>query len=279
LIPRKLKWLTDRARRKAQRLYRRSVGDEGVAVSLDTDVDSTTMLLTFGGMKSTVGIVAFEFVALTRSIPVKKMFVRDPRQSWYHRGMPSHGTTLESVGEVLQRILSEHDVQRLVCVGSSAGGYAALLFGALLRADEVLAFGPQTTLDREQLAAIGDHRWDYLLQPLYDKGALEQRWVDLGRALPEVLQPPTRVKVFYDETVPGDRGHAELLAGIDGVRMYKFGRGGHSLTRALRDCGALERLLRGALHAPADAPQATAGLEQAPNGGDARESLRYRTYR
>jgi pimeloyl-ACP methyl ester carboxylesterase len=272
-------WLKDRAARRARRLYRRSVGDEGVAVSLDTDVDSKTMLLTFGGMKSTVGIVAFEFVALTGSIPVKKMFVRDPRQSWYHRGMPSHGTTLESVGEVLQRILAEHEVERLVCVGSSAGGYAALLFGALLRADEVLAFGPQTTLDRQTLAAMDDHRWDYLLEPLYAKGALEERWIDLRSALPEVLAAPTRCRVYYDETVPGDRQHAEHLAGIERVRMYKFGRGGHSLTRALRDCGALERLLRDALHEPAIPADGPADPEQAPHGEPSREALRYRTYR
>jgi hypothetical protein len=272
-------WLKDRAQRKARRWYRRAAGDEGVAVSLDTEADSRTLLLTFGGMKSTAGLVAFEFVALTRGLPVKKMFVRDPRQSWYHRGMPSHGNTLESVGEVLRGIIAEQDVERLVTVGASAGGYAALVFGALLGADRVLAFAPQTTLDREVLAEMGDRRWDYLLEPLYAKDALEARWVDLKTGLPGALNGHTRCSVYFDETVEGDRLHGERLAGIEGVRLYRFGRGGHSLTRHLRDRGVLERLLREALEVPAGAPSGAAGAEPAREQGTAGSPLRYRTYR
>lgn len=272
-------WLKDRAQRKARRWYRRAAGDEGVAVSLDTQADSRTMLLTFGGMKSTAGLVAFEFVALTDGIPVKKMFVRDPRQSWYHRGMPSHGNTLESVGEVLRGLLAEQDVERLVTVGASAGGYAALVFGALLGADRVLAFAPQTTLDRRVLAEMGDRRWDYLLEPLYDKHALEERWVDLRTALPGALNGHTRASVYFDETVDGDRQHGERLAGIDGVRLYRFGRGGHSLTRNLRDCGALERLLRQALEVPPGTPSGGVPAEPARAGEAPPRELRYRTYK
>jgi pimeloyl-ACP methyl ester carboxylesterase len=272
-------WLKDRAQRKARRWYRRAAGDEGVAVSLDTQSDSRTLLLTFGGMKSTAGLVAFEFVALTDGIPVKKMFVRDPRQSWYHRGMPSHGNTLESVAEVLRGLLAEQEVQRLVTVGASAGGYAALVFGALLGADRVLAFAPQTTLDRRVLAEMDDRRWDYLLEPLYDKHALEERWVDLRTALPGALNGHTRCSVYFDETVEGDRLHGERLAGIDGVRLYRFGRGGHSLTRNLRDRGALERLLRQVLEVPPRTPAGAVPAEPAPAGDATPRELRYRTYK
>lgn len=272
-LRKKVSYFKDRASRRARRWYRRAAGDEGVSVSLDADVDSSTMLLTFGGMKSTAGIVAFEFVSLTRAFPVKRMFVRDPRQSWYHRGMPNQGSTLESVGEVLRGILEGQGVERLVTVGASAGGYAALVFGALLGADEVLAFSPQTTLDRDLLAEMGDHRWDYLLEPLYAKGALEARWVDLASALPQALSARTRCAVFFDENSE-DAPHAERLRGIEAVRLYRFGRGGHLLARALRDCGALERLLRGALELEAQAaeePQSSATSQRA--------DLRYRTYR
>ena len=271
----KVAWLSDRAQRKARRWYRRSVRGEGVAVSLDTEIDSRTLLLTFGGMKSTAGLVAFEFVALTADMPVKKMFVRDPRQSWYHRGMPSHGNNLESIAELLQKIVAEQDVDRLVTVGSSAGGYAALAFGALLGADRVLAFGPQTTLDREVLSAMNDHRWDYLLDPLWAKGALEESWVDLNTALPRALDGNTRCGVFFDETVPGDSQHGELLAGIDGVRLYRFGRGGHTLSRHLRDCGALDRLLRQALDVPLRAPAPDASAPVAAGATEIARSPRY----
>src|SRR5207237_4033496 len=116
------------AKRQAQKRlrlwYRRSRGDTGVAVSLDMGHESSTLLLTFGGMKSLAGLASFEFVNLTAGLPVKRLFVRDPRQSWYHRGMPQHGTTLASVVDSVGELLSDHDVERLVVAGNSAGGYA-----------------------------------------------------------------------------------------------------------------------------------------------------------
>ena len=52
-------------------------------------------------------------------------------------------------------ILDEQDVERLVMIGSSAGGYAALAFGALLQADLVLSFSP-----RRSSTAPGWRRWE-----------------------------------------------------------------------------------------------------------------------
>jgi hypothetical protein len=232
-------------------------------MGLDMDSDSRALLVTFGGMRSLVGIPSFEFVRLTGEIPVKRLFVRDPRQSWYHRGMPKHGRSLESVSQAVGELIARHEVQRLVMAGNSAGGYGALVFGTLLGADVVFAFAPQTVLDPRLLAEMGDHRWDDLLAPLIRKGALEARWSDLGVALPEARHTDTRYNIYFDERIPGDRLHAERLRDVEGARLFRFGRGGHDLVRALRDCGALERMLRAALGAPerAQAREAQPALE------------------
>jgi pimeloyl-ACP methyl ester carboxylesterase len=217
-------------------------------------------------------------VNLTAELPVKRLFVRDPRQSWYHRGMPRHGTTLASVVGSVGELLADHDVERLVVAGNSAGGYAALVFGTLLGADTVVCLSPQTVLDSEILAQMDDHRWDYLLEPLVRKGALEPRWTDLRRALPQARHANTRYNVYFDETIEGDRLHAERLRGLEGVHLYRFGRGGHGLARALRDCGALERILRKALGLPlgeADEREASATAPRASQ----RAPLRFRSYR
>ena len=46
-------------------------------------------------------------------------------------------------------------------LGSSAGGYAALLFGRLLEADEVHAFGPQTFISPSLRLRYSDNWWSY----------------------------------------------------------------------------------------------------------------------
>jgi pimeloyl-ACP methyl ester carboxylesterase len=245
-----IRYYNRRLQRRFRLWYRRSRGHAGVAMSLDMGSDSRALLVTFGGMRSLVGIPSFEFVRLTGEIPVKRLFVRDPRQSWYHRGLRKHGRTLASVADAVGDLIARHEVERVVMVGNSAGGYGALVFGTLLGADEVFAFAPQTVLDPGLLAEMNDHRWDDMLAPLIKKGALEPRWADLGVALPEARHTDTRYNVFFDERIRGDRLHAERLRHVEGVRLYKFGRGGHALVRALRDCGALERMLRAALGAP-----------------------------
>jgi len=266
-----------RVEKRLRRWYRRARGDPGVAVSLDVGHESRTLLLTFGGMKSLAGLASFEFVNLTSELPVKRMFVRDPRQSWYHRGMPQHGTTLASVVDSVGELLARYDVRRLVVAGNSAGGYAALVFGTLLGAHTVVCLAPQTVLDSEILAQMDDHRWDDLLEPLVRKGALEPSWTDLRRALPQARHANTRYNIYFDETIEGDRLHAERLRGLEGVHLYRFGRGGHGLARALRDCGALERILRNALGlSPGESAEraSTAARGQATE----RDALRFRTY-
>ncbi|HLL92452.1 MAG TPA: hypothetical protein VK252_05885 [Solirubrobacteraceae bacterium] len=243
---------------RERRRYLRSLVERGddpafadeQPLSADMDDDSRTLLIAFGGMNQEVGITPFEFFGQASDIPVKRLFVRDLRQAWYHRGLPGHGTTLASVTQTLRELISANEVQRLVVTGNSAGGYAALLFGTLLGADTVLSFAPQTTLDMSVLAGMGDHRWDDYLQPLVDHHALDPRWVDLHPALEQARRAhdlDTRYLVFFAESLSTDRLHAERLVGLDGLRLYRFGKGEHYLVSALRDAGALKRILRHAL--------------------------------
>jgi hypothetical protein len=244
------RYYRDHLERKLRRLHRRSFGDDGVAISSDMEVDSDTLLVTFGGMKSLAGLASYEFVAMTEAMPVKKMYLRDPRQSWYHRGMPQQGTTLEGVAAAVGKLLEQQDLARTVLAGNSAGGYAALLFGEMLGVDTVLAFAPQTVIHPQGLAAMGDRRWDEMLAPLIKHDALEQRWADLREALPGIRHSHVQHHVYYDITNTLDRQHAEHLRGLDGVHLYRFAHGGHGLVRELRDSGALDRLLRRHLGLP-----------------------------
>jgi pimeloyl-ACP methyl ester carboxylesterase len=241
-----------RYQRRIRLRYPKPIGDTDVSFSLDMESDARTLLLAFGGLNRQIGMPPFEFFSLTRDIPVKRLFVRDPRQAWYHCGMPQHGASLMSVADSLRGLIARHDVERLVVVGNSAGGYAALVFGTLLGAETVLCFAPQTVLDLKVLAAAGDHRWDDNLRPHARTGALDPHWIDLQRALPGARRADTRYEIYFDDSSLLERWHAERLLGIEGVRLYRFGHGDHDLVRMLRETGALERILRRALHAPGE---------------------------
>lgn len=241
--------------------FPRALADDDVPMSIDMSDPSSTLLIAFGGMRGRIGMPPFEFLKLTGEIPVKRVFVRDLRQAWYHAGLPPNGRGLLSVAEELRGVMAGENVTRLVVTGNSAGGYAALIFGRLLGADVVLSFAPQTILDLGELHAMDDHRWDERLGEVTAAGTLDPAWIDLRSALPKLAAPATTSKVFFDTTLAQDRLHAERLEGVEGLRLYRFGRGSHHLVRSLRDCGALARLLREAVSPGAGAPVAGAARE------------------
>ena len=156
-----------------------------------------------------------------------------------------------------------------MAVGCSAGGYGAMVFGTLLGVEKVLSFGPQTTVDLEILAELDDHRWDEPLRELHAAGAIDPDWSDLREALPRARWADTRYEIYYSSVnsrpkkKPGpglDRRQAERLRGLEGTRLYRFGAGGHSIARLLRENGALDKILRRALlEPPGTEPRSAAG--------------------
>ena len=238
-------------RRRFLPSFRRGLEDPTASLSLDLERDSTSLLIAFGGIQGGLEIPPFEFFSLTRAFPVKRLFVRDLAQAWYHHGVRGHGSSIEELAESLARLIAPHDVRRLVVTGTSMGGYAAILFGSLLGADVAIAFAPQTVLAREALDAIGDHRWDRDLERVAARGGLDERWVDLRAVLPGIRRGSTRYEVLYDPLLALDREHCERLTGLPGVTLRPREGGGHSIARDMRDSGELEPLLRGALQAQA----------------------------
>lgn len=73
----------------------------------------------------------------------KHIFVRDVFKQWYLMGINAKINTPEKLTEFLRKETEEYNI---VTVGSSAGGYAAILYGSLLNAKYVLAFNPQFEL-------------------------------------------------------------------------------------------------------------------------------------
>jgi hypothetical protein len=211
------------------------------------EADSSTLLVAFGGIREGFVIPVFEFSNFTARFGVKRLFVRDLRQAWYHRGVPRHGARLKDVADYLGRLIAEHDPQRVVMTGVSAGGYAALVFGTIMRADVVLAISPQTVIDPEVLAALDDHRWDAWAEALTAAHALDRDWADLREALPAAGNSGTRYEVYFAESDPLDKLHAERLGGLPRVKLFRFGRGGHFVVREMRASGALDNVLRRAL--------------------------------
>lgn len=112
-------------------------------------------------------------------------------RSWYHYAIP----------EVLD-LLSHYKPDLLI--GSSMGGYAALMFGGLtgLRAR---VFAPQTTLG----PVLWDNRWQYEWKPIRERTPRPDL-IDLVE-----LKQHEGTEVYYCTPVIEDRKHANRLKGVN----------------------------------------------------------------
>jgi hypothetical protein len=73
----------------------------------------------------------------------KHIFVRDIRKQWYIGGVNSK---LDSPLKLAEFLKSETIGFKVYTIGSSAGGFAAILFGSLLKVNRVYAFNSQLNL-------------------------------------------------------------------------------------------------------------------------------------
>lgn len=83
---------------------------------------------------------AFEWYGMRIKRAYKHIFIRDVFKQWYLLGINDRINTPEALLAFLKQ---ETIGMKIITLGSSAGGYAAILYGTQLKAEQVLAFNPQ----------------------------------------------------------------------------------------------------------------------------------------
>ncbi len=85
------------------------------------------------------------FNFLEKNYPhISRYFYIDCHRQCYHSGIKDKTTNIPETVEYLKNEMRLY--KRVIFIGVSSGGYAALLFGSLLNVSNVIAFIPQTIL-------------------------------------------------------------------------------------------------------------------------------------
>lgn len=227
--------------------FERDLENTSAGIALDLEPDSDVLLIVFSGLLGRLGPVpVFEFFNTVSSLGVKKVFLRDLTQSWYHRGVEGIGADVPAIAEYLAQLVSESGATRTVLIGNSAGAYAALLFGQLLDVDEVHAFSPQSFIDPELRTEHDDHRWQVYVDRVVAAGGPDPRFADL---LPILSRGGVRTTFHIYFPAPNrlENLHSLRLSGIESVIPHPVDGGGHKLIKWLRDTGELTQILERAL--------------------------------
>ena len=205
---------------------------------------SDTLLIAFAGNAGLYGgMPTFEFHNIMEDIPVNKLFLRDPHKMWYQNGVPGIGETIDEIADWLRFFASYHHIERIVTVGNSGGGYAALVFGILLQVSEVHAFVPQARLiDPED-----SHRSERIRKIQSDPGCICQH-LDIRKLILKTksIKRP-KINIYYCTNDLIDVQHVNRIKDIKNINVFGFNHGGHDVIKILKDKGILENLLQSSL--------------------------------
>jgi hypothetical protein len=113
--------------------------------------NNNKLIVCFGGMAlKTGGILPFEFSNYLSSIYTDDcdlLFYIDKNQCWYHKGIQGITNNIDDTILYLNNIIKNGNYKKVIFMGTSAGGYASILFGSLCdNVNNVISFSPQTIL-------------------------------------------------------------------------------------------------------------------------------------
>lgn len=110
--------------------------------------NSENLIVCFGGMiNSFLLSPPFEFLnflSKTYKKNVDLYFFIDKHQSWFHKGIQGIANNIDDCALYIKNIMNKKNYKKTIFMGSSAGGYASILFGSLCNVSNVLAFIPRT---------------------------------------------------------------------------------------------------------------------------------------
>jgi hypothetical protein len=183
-------------------------------VLVERGEDDSVLLIAFTGFVFRLSMRVHEFFDLTKTLGYSRILLRDDYRVWYHHGVDRERADYPSLIRYLREEIERLKPKTVICLGTSAGGYAAIVAGHQLGADYVHAFAPHTFLDVSFKSCLGRVAKSYF------------RWSRLKLLFSRVARPE-----FFDL--------ADLLKNYNGKTVYYI----HHCTGAPRDMERVRRIL------------------------------------
>lgn len=146
------------------------------------------------------------------------IFVRDIYKNWCIQGING---TINSMDKLYERLKTLTEGREIITVGSSAGGFMAILFGTLLKAKTIYAFSPQVSLSRYH----GFHPINYFEEYLQDPGVV--KYMELAPLMKEYTG---NLFYFYPNACPEDVDQYEVVKDLEHIHVFSVNQKQHGVT-------------------------------------------------
>lgn len=190
---------------------------------------SNHLVLAFtGALQSLNGIPDVEFAgSSSEQARNHVLFVSDLRNSWYSlTGMVARIVAL------VTDFAGRHDITSINTVGTSMGGYGAILIAGHLPVQNVAAFAPQVSMNG---SFIRDQRWRRR------RDGLGPEVVD--SVAPVVSRSTSRFFLTFGRNAANDLAQAALLPRADNLQVHYIDNCGHGVAQFLKSRGILSAVI------------------------------------
>jgi hypothetical protein len=209
---------------------------ENVQMYAASGEEKPFVCIAFGGISKGLGTPVFEFMRTLSAAGVSSLFVKDPSQGWYQRPIEGLGNTPNEIAINLTELLRKNfPGKRVVAVGNSMGGFAAIAFGCLSGLDRAIAFSPQTFIGPELRQKYRDTRWQTQIDQIPK--------IHFGDLKPIVAFKNIKIDIYAGGKTTLDVVHAHHLDGMQNVHIHLLTECGHDASKWLREQGMLDKLI------------------------------------
>lgn len=220
-------------------LLRSVVKDDGGEILSAPMEEPAPLALIFTGLADQASMPLFVFDRCLAALGVSALYLRDKQRFGFLRGLRSVGAGRDETIARLSAMIGEVAPTRLLTIGASVGGHAAVCYGAELRADAIIGFSAVTNGSPAFL--VDDGRGRIFASKFR---AIPLELLDSRVAL-EAAARPVPVHLVYGSGNWRDARHARHLAPVEGVVLHPLeGFKAHGTILALAGGGDLMPFLR-----------------------------------
>lgn len=164
---------------------------------------------------------------LYKDLQFKKMWLCDNNKTWWQGRFPGlKGNGPNTLAPFMKKQIQEANVDKVVLMGLSMGGFGSLLLGNLLRADEVIAISPQTYITKGRMKKAG-------LYEKYKGLDIDPKFKDVKLLLKDSDNDKTNYHIYFGYLNKNDVGHATRLEEFPKVHLHGVNSKRHTVARII----------------------------------------------
>ena len=207
-------------------------------------------------------------------LPLNRVLLRDTASLWYQHGCAGMGHRAEDLSRALAVLVATLAPSKIMVVGQSMGGYAALQFGTDLQRRfgnvRMLAFGPLSHLCPQRARQEGDLRYLPMMECLAitrPRGFVPDLVQYMQQAADDGVTLQCGIVVGAAQQPPqgdnSDHLHAARFAALPGVQIDSFPDAPHAVVQWLIDQGRIDDVFQtGANDLIAPGPRVSYSVEE-----------------